>query len=524
MNAPLHVLLVEDNASDVVLFQQMFRREPEGSFTMSHLIRMEDAERRLAQGGVDIVLLDMGLPDARGLDTVRRARAAAPGVPMIVLTGLDDEALADEAMKEGAQDYLIKGQIENRALPRALRYAIERYRMQAEANLIQATQLRYKDEFLSHVSHELRSPLFAIYQFITLLLDNLAGEVKPEQRQYLEIVLRNVRQLQAMIDDLLEVTRIQAGKMTIDLQCASIAEAVHFVVDTLQAVARAKQITLSAELAAGLPPVWADPKRIRQILIILLDNAIKFTPSGGVVQVRAYASGACRFVTIEVADSGCGFSPEMQGRIFERLFQTDGSASTGRKGLGLGLHICKELVTRQGGTIQAAGAEGQGAVFSVALPVFSLANLVAPVFCEQGCGDDCFTLIIAEAGSKVGWLSEEVRLETCLSVRETLQHCLYGDRDLLLPRMAAAGEFELFFLVAATNPSGAEALTARILRRLDDPEHIEYADLTFTITHRVLKNIGRQVAESAHACRDRAAADLQRVMDEEFSKRMAKGV
>src|SRR5580704_8851653 len=143
----------------------MFSKERPDSFQLTHLLRMSEAVNHLTKSHVDIVLLDMGLPDGHGLDTVRRAHAAAPGVPLIVLTGLDDEALADQAMKEGAQDYLIKGQIENRALPRALRHAIERHRMQAETDLLREQQLQLKDEFLSHVSHELRSPLTAIYQF-----------------------------------------------------------------------------------------------------------------------------------------------------------------------------------------------------------------------------------------------------------------------------------------------------------------------------------------------------------------------
>src|ERR1700694_589220 len=131
-NRALKVLLVEDNAGDARLLREMFTTERPGSIAWTHLMRLGEALVHLAKGGVDIVLLDMGLPDGHGLDTVRRARAVAPDVPLIVLTGLDDEALAAEAMKEGAQDYLIKGQIENRALPRALRHAIERHRMQKE--------------------------------------------------------------------------------------------------------------------------------------------------------------------------------------------------------------------------------------------------------------------------------------------------------------------------------------------------------------------------------------------------------
>src|SRR6202021_4134263 len=107
----LRILLVEDNAGDVRLLREMFSKEKPDSFELTHLLRMSEAVIHLAKGGVDIVLLDMGLPDGHGLDTVRRVHAVAPGVPVIVLTGLDDEALAPEAMTQGAQDYMIKGPI-----------------------------------------------------------------------------------------------------------------------------------------------------------------------------------------------------------------------------------------------------------------------------------------------------------------------------------------------------------------------------------------------------------------------------
>jgi len=126
----LRVLVVEDNPGDARLLREMFRKERPGSFELTHLQSMSDAETHLAKGGVDIALLDMGLPDAHGLEIVRRSLAAAPGVPVIVLTGFDDEALAVEALKAGAEDYLVKDQIENRALPRALRHAIERRQLE----------------------------------------------------------------------------------------------------------------------------------------------------------------------------------------------------------------------------------------------------------------------------------------------------------------------------------------------------------------------------------------------------------
>jgi len=132
----LRILLVEDNAGDARLLREMFAKESPNSFEMTHVSNMRDAVIHLAKGGVDIVLLDLGLPDTYGLESVQQAHAAAPGIPLIVLTGLDDEALAGEAMKAGAQDYLIKGQIENRALPRALRHAIDRHRVQVETTYL----------------------------------------------------------------------------------------------------------------------------------------------------------------------------------------------------------------------------------------------------------------------------------------------------------------------------------------------------------------------------------------------------
>jgi signal transduction histidine kinase len=152
--------------------------------------------------------------------------------------------------------------------------------MQAEADLIRIQRIQCRDQFLSHVSHELRSPLTAIRQFITILLDRLAGDLNGEQGQYLGIVLRNVTQLQSMIDDLVEVSGIGAGKLRIDPECTSVSDAVTYALNSLQGTAEAKGINLSSDVQHRLPSIFADAMRIRQILIILVDNAIKFYSGG----------------------------------------------------------------------------------------------------------------------------------------------------------------------------------------------------------------------------------------------------
>jgi signal transduction histidine kinase len=159
------------------------------------------------------------------------------------------------------------------------------------------------------VSHELRSPLTSIYSFSTLIADGLAGEVAPQQEEFLLIIMRNVRQLLAMIEDLLQDSQLRAGKLHFDLQRASIRESIEYAVDTLRGVRENKDINLSFQVSEGLPPAYADPMRLRQVLTILLDNAVKFTPKGGEVQARAALSETPGFLLVEVSDSGCGIDP-----------------------------------------------------------------------------------------------------------------------------------------------------------------------------------------------------------------------
>jgi signal transduction histidine kinase len=506
----LQVLLVEDNEGDALLLRRMFRSERAGNFELTHLLRMSEAVVHLAKGGVDIALLDLGLPDAQGLETVRRAHAVAPDVPLIVLTGLDDEALAAEAMKEGAQDYLIKGQIENRALPRALRHAIERQRMQGETNQIRELQLRLKDDFLSHVSHELRSPITAIYQFVSILADGLAGELRPEQTEYLRITLRNVRQLESMIADLLEVTRIQGGKLNIELQAASLRDAITDTVSMFEGSAAAKGITLRANIPADLPPAYVDPSRVRQVLINLVSNAIKFTAKGGEIklQTRIFEEDPC-LLAVEIADTGCGIKPEVSKLIFERLYQANDAGEDGRKGLGLGLYISKELVARQGGKIWVTSEPQKGSSFYFTVPIFSLASLISPILTNELKTGDGIAVLVVEMGAQDGLLSPDVRIEMSNVARTLLQRCLLPDLDVILPKMGSGYTQELFFVVACANKQGAEVMSKRVREQFRRCEQLQEAGLTFTVSYSFLSPTSRSANEPIEEFAERVAAGVQ---------------
>jgi signal transduction histidine kinase len=370
MSAPTRILLVEDSRSDARLLEATLQGAGVHSFRLTHVERLAEALAALGGDHVDVVLLDLHLPDSQGLDTLAAFKREQPGVPVMVLTGLDDEELAVRAVQAGAQDFLPKGLVDGALLARLIRHAIERHQIGVELERARAEQIRLRDQFLSHVSHELRTPLAAMHQFLDILADGIAGALTDEQQLYVQRTLRNARQLEGMVAELLDAVRAQTGKLAVELHQVELAPLVEDAVGGFAVRAADKGVRLAAEVQPGLPPVRADSGRVGQVLGNLLDNALKFTPEGGEVRVLAVTDGDPAFVRVGVADSGPGVAAGDAARVFERLWQAeDGDAGPSRKGLGLGLHICRELVTRQGGRIWVDSVPGQGATFSFTLPL-----------------------------------------------------------------------------------------------------------------------------------------------------------
>jgi hypothetical protein len=300
-----------------------------------------------------------------------------------------------------------------------------------------------------------------------------------------------------------------------------VSDAIVYAANTLQGAAKAKQITLSSDIECPLPTICADPMRIRQLLIILVDNAIKFTPANGAVKIKARTLREDpNLLIVEVSDSGCGISPDMTEQIFERLAQASGPSLAGRKGLGLGLYICKELVTRQAGKVWAKSTPGQGSVFSVTFPIFSLPNLIAPALRRESRTDGPVTIVVTEMSSRTGWLSDEARAEHSRVIRHVLQGCMHSGLDVLLPKLGFVGTVELFFIVAMTGTIGGEAITKRIREQMHDCEHIQQTGLTLSTSYRSLPALKRNASESIEGFREKVAANIQELMNEEISSRM----
>lgn len=270
--------------------------------------------------------------------------------------------------------------VDGALLARLIRHAVERHQIGVELERARTEQIRLRDQFLTHVSHELRTPLAAMHQFLDILADGIAGALSDEQQLYVQRTLRNARQLEGMVAELLDAVRAETGKLAVTVQPVELAPLVEDAVGGFAGRAADKRIRLGVEIEPGLAAVRADPGRVGQVLGNLVDNALKFTPEGGEVRVSVTAAAEPGYARVEVADNGPGVPAGDTERIFERLWQAEGSNPGGsRKGLGLGLHICRELVARQGGRIWVESSPGHGATFVFTLPLHQAARAAATV-------------------------------------------------------------------------------------------------------------------------------------------------
>ncbi len=325
----------------------------------------------MKQCSFDGVIVDLGLPDSDGLDTFAQVSDAAGGAAIVVMTGRDDIRLAESAVRLGAQDYLVKSVPRPGEVGRAVAFAIRRQRILLELRRARDQQLEAKDRFLSHVSHELRSPLSVVHQFGSLMLDGAGGTVSNEQREFLTVLMRNVGHLKVMIDELLEVSRLQRGQLPVRSHALALRGPILEAVAAQRPSAATRDIELAVE-ADELPTVVADRDRVCEVLANLLENAMKFTPDGGRIAVQAVAEAG--HVRVTVRDTGCGIRRADRERIFEQFFQAKQSDETSRNGLGLGLFVSRDLIQRQGGAIWAEAHPGHGAVVCFTLPLLTKAN------------------------------------------------------------------------------------------------------------------------------------------------------
>jgi two-component system, NarL family, sensor histidine kinase BarA len=238
----------------------------------------------------------------------------------------------------------------------------------AEANMALYESNRLKSEFLANVSHELRTPLNSILGFAELLKDSVDGSPDVKTARYLNNILRSGRNLLDLINDLLDLAKIEAGRMEVRSEPLSLTDLFEAMTTLLKPMTEPKRVRIEPTVAPDVPIVHTDPGKLQQVLYNFLANAIKFSPDGAEVELTAVLDQPGH-VRISVTDRGPGIDPEKHSVIFEKFRQIDGSVTRTHGGSGLGLAISKELTALMGGSIGVASQPGQGATFWIILPL-----------------------------------------------------------------------------------------------------------------------------------------------------------
>lgn len=361
----IKLLLVDDDSGDRKIVKLALAQPSNAAdFNIETAETLSGAVECLKNKEYDVVLLDLGLPDSGGVDTVQKAHEANPNVPIIVLTGLS-EGLGLEAIGKGAEDYLVKGIPLEHSLIRVIRYAIGRKKV--ERKLKEAIEA--KSQFMSMVSHELRVPLTSIKESIAIVMDGVAGEITEKQRDCLGIAKRNIDRLNRLIGDLLDFNKLEAGKMNFDMQDGNVNETAKDIYDTMLPVAKEKGINLVLELDDCLPRVKFDKDKINQVMSNLVNNAIKFTRQGRITIATSKREDT---IQVSVSDTGCGIKKEDLPRLFHEFEQLETIGVEKTRGTGLGLAISREIITRHNGEIRAESELGKGSTFLFTLPSLEL--------------------------------------------------------------------------------------------------------------------------------------------------------
>ena len=417
----VRILLIEDNPRDAQTMQDALAESRDTTFQVEWVDRVSKGLDRLAAGPVDLILTDLQLPDSDGLETVSRLQAKANGVPMIVLTSLDDEGLAIQALQQGAQDYLVKGyiQVYRNLLTRAIRYAIERSRAEHERirlekqfaaavadaaiaeqkraaelteayqelkrtqeMLVQAEKMAAVGQLASGIAHEVKNPLGIILQCVNYLEPELNKD-GGAHRETLQVMREAVKSADKIIRGLLDFSR----PTPLELTPLPVAQVITASLALVQTQAEGKRIRLRTELATDLAPVLLDENQMKQVFINLILNAFHAMPNGGELVIRAYGTqltepgvgvGARssdvfhvgqRAIVCEVEDTGIGIPPDILPNVFNPFFTTKPPG----EGVGLGLAITATIVEGHRGVIRIDSTPGTGTRVTMLLP-YAAAN------------------------------------------------------------------------------------------------------------------------------------------------------
>ncbi|WP_414468323.1 sensor histidine kinase [Methanobacterium sp. ACI-7] len=362
----ISVLLIEDNIGDAELIEEMLHESKYRKFKLKHFETLSEGLEYLNNYEFDVILLDIGLPDSQGIDTLLKIRIQNDEIPIIIFTGLDDEKIGLDALKEGAQDYLIKGEVSTNFLIKTILYAIERNKTQRRLTEL-IVELKHSNEELQQfayiTSHDIQEPLRTIASFTQLLERRYKGQLDDNADQYIDFIVNAAVRMKEMIEDLLQYSRI--GTNDVNLGLTDLEEVLQNVLSYLQTTIEDNKAVITHD---PLPTLCIDKNQFIRLFQNLIGNAIKFKKpdEAPIIHISAKIDEKNNEYVFSIADNGIGIKEEYKKRIFE-VFKRLHTIDT-YDGTGIGLSIVKRIVERHGGHLWVESELDVGSTFYFTIP------------------------------------------------------------------------------------------------------------------------------------------------------------
>ncbi len=371
----VQVVLIESEKHDSHEIHTLLTQVTGTQFVVDTFPSLSAATDKIQSDKADVILIDISPSDADALATLDAALDLSQEVPIILLTTSDDDRQAEMALHAGAQDCLNKQEITCKLLERAIKYALERNvtcKIQKEALEHLRSLNETKSQFVAEASHELRTPLAIIRESVAIVHDQLVGKLNQKQTELLTTSLGNCDRIERLIDNMLDLARIEAGRTVLNRKKSDMADLMTNAETNFATMCSSQSQNLLFEVPDNLPPVHCDEESVQEVLTNLLSNAHKFTPKQGTIRAGCVEEG--RFVRVYVKDTGVGIPTEAHKTVFEAFSQVDRKDGPGPKGTGLGLAIAKNLVELNKGLMSLESEPGKGSEFSFTLPVYAEAT------------------------------------------------------------------------------------------------------------------------------------------------------
>ncbi|MCW5821676.1 MAG: hybrid sensor histidine kinase/response regulator [Cyanobacteria bacterium TGS_CYA1] len=350
----LHILLIEDDDMFCHAIGSLLKHKAPFKFVLERAHDVSKGIELLSNKPFDVILCDLTLPDSSGIETFRRIHRMTPLHPLIIMTGNDDESVAIQALQEGAQDYLEKGELDGRSLSRAIRYAIERSRL-----------IQQRDDFMATLVHDVKNPLISTDRLYQYILEKHFGEIDPRLQEVTNVLKRSNESVMQLLMNLLEIYRYDVNAPQFQYEDLDLGCLVQKSTHDLIPLAALKNLELESAILDESIKVRGDMVAIKRVLFNIIGNSIKFTQDGGKVKVGVRIDDGSALITVE--DNGMGISDIAQKYLFQRFYQT-GKVKDFPLGTGLGLYVCRQIIEAHSGLIHCESKSGKGTTFTIQLP------------------------------------------------------------------------------------------------------------------------------------------------------------